>query len=68
MHDAALAFHAAHRGAADRLMAWLAPRLDAALAATNEDAPENAATGAPNEVPRRLTAEVAVDLLDVLVG
>jgi 3-deoxy-D-manno-octulosonic-acid transferase len=52
MHDAALAFHAAHRGAADRLMAWLAPRLDAALAATNEDAPENAATGAPNEVPR----------------
>ena len=28
MHDAALTFHAAHRGAADRLMAWLAPRLD----------------------------------------
>jgi 3-deoxy-D-manno-octulosonic-acid transferase len=27
MHDAALAFHAAHRGAADRLWAWLAPRL-----------------------------------------
>ena len=33
MHDAALEFHAAHRGAADRLMAWLAPRLDAAIAA-----------------------------------
>jgi 3-deoxy-D-manno-octulosonic-acid transferase len=27
MHDAALAFHAAHRGATDRLWAWLAPRL-----------------------------------------
>ena len=27
MHDAALAFHATHRGAADRLWAWLAPRL-----------------------------------------
>jgi 3-deoxy-D-manno-octulosonic-acid transferase len=27
MRDAALAFHAAHRGAADRLWAWLAPRL-----------------------------------------
>ena len=31
---AALAFHAAHHGAADRLAAWLAPRLDAAIAAT----------------------------------
>ena len=30
--EAALAFHAAHRGAADRLMAWLEPRIDAALA------------------------------------
>ena len=39
MHDAALAFHAAHRGAADRLMAWLAPRLDAAIAASNENSP-----------------------------
>ena len=29
--EAALAFHAAHRGAADRLMAWLEPRIDAAL-------------------------------------
>ena len=29
MRDAALAFHAAHRGAADRLWAWLAPRLSA---------------------------------------
>jgi 3-deoxy-D-manno-octulosonic-acid transferase len=29
MHDAALAFHAAHRGAADRLWTWLAPRLPA---------------------------------------
>ncbi len=29
MHDAALAFHSAHRGAADRLWAWLAPRLAA---------------------------------------
>ncbi len=27
MHDAALSFHAAHRGAADRLWAWLAPQL-----------------------------------------
>jgi len=27
MHDSALAFHAAHRGAADRLWAWLAPRI-----------------------------------------
>jgi len=27
MRDAALAFHAAHRGAADRLWAWLEPRL-----------------------------------------
>jgi 3-deoxy-D-manno-octulosonic-acid transferase len=40
MHDAALAFHAAHRGAADRLMTWLAPRLDAAIAAGNKDAPD----------------------------
>jgi 3-deoxy-D-manno-octulosonic-acid transferase len=39
MHDAALAFHAAHRGAADRLMAWLAPRLDAAIAVRNKEAP-----------------------------
>jgi 3-deoxy-D-manno-octulosonic-acid transferase len=29
MREAALAFHAAHRGAADRLWAWLAPRLEA---------------------------------------
>jgi 3-deoxy-D-manno-octulosonic-acid transferase len=28
MRTAALAFHAAHHGAADRLAAWLAPRLD----------------------------------------
>ncbi|MET0682489.1 MAG: lipid IV(A) 3-deoxy-D-manno-octulosonic acid transferase, partial [Casimicrobiaceae bacterium] len=34
MRTAALAFHAAHHGAADRLAAWLAPRLDAAFAAT----------------------------------
>ena len=27
MREAALAFHAAHRGAADRLWAWLAPRI-----------------------------------------
>ena len=33
MRNAALAFHATHRGAADRLWAWLAPRVDAALAA-----------------------------------
>lgn len=32
MRAAALAFHAAHRGAADRLWAWLDPRLAAALA------------------------------------
>jgi 3-deoxy-D-manno-octulosonic-acid transferase len=29
MNDAARAFHAAHRGAADRLWAWLAPKLEA---------------------------------------
>jgi 3-deoxy-D-manno-octulosonic-acid transferase len=33
MREAALAFHAAHRGAADRLWTWLEPRLAAALAA-----------------------------------
>lgn len=33
MSAAALAFHAAHRGAGDRLWQWLAPRLAAALAA-----------------------------------
>jgi 3-deoxy-D-manno-octulosonic-acid transferase len=38
MHDAALAFHAAHRGAADRLMTWLAPHLDAAIAAARKNA------------------------------
>ena len=32
MREAALAFHAAHRGSADRLWAWLAPRLAAAMA------------------------------------
>ncbi len=32
MGDAALAFHAAHRGAAERLWQWLAPQLAAALA------------------------------------
>ena len=31
MRAAALAFHAAHHGAADRLAAWLAPRIDAAI-------------------------------------
>jgi 3-deoxy-D-manno-octulosonic-acid transferase len=31
MRDAAIAFHAAHRGAADRLWSWLAPRLQASL-------------------------------------
>jgi len=29
MSNAALEFHAAHRGAADRLWQWLAPRLAA---------------------------------------
>ena len=33
MRDAALAFHAAHRGAADRLWRWLAPRLRATRSA-----------------------------------
>jgi 3-deoxy-D-manno-octulosonic-acid transferase len=33
MREAALAFYAAHRGAADRLWSWLAPRLPPALAA-----------------------------------
>jgi 3-deoxy-D-manno-octulosonic-acid transferase len=32
MHEAALAFHAAHRGAAERLWVWLAPQVAAALA------------------------------------
>jgi 3-deoxy-D-manno-octulosonic-acid transferase len=32
MANAALAFHAAHRGATQRLWTWLAPQLDAALA------------------------------------
>jgi len=32
MRDAALAFHAAHKGAGERLWRWLAPQLDAALA------------------------------------
>jgi 3-deoxy-D-manno-octulosonic-acid transferase len=31
MREAALAFHAAHRGAADRLWAWLAPQLPESL-------------------------------------
>jgi 3-deoxy-D-manno-octulosonic-acid transferase len=31
MHAAAIAFHAAHRGAAERLWAWLAPQLPQAL-------------------------------------
>jgi 3-deoxy-D-manno-octulosonic-acid transferase len=31
MQSAALAFHAAHSGAADRLWAWLAPQLEAAV-------------------------------------
>jgi 3-deoxy-D-manno-octulosonic-acid transferase len=59
MHDAALAFHAAHRGAADRLIAWLAPRLDAAIAARTEDAagnaPENAREDAPNDGQRAVS-------------
>jgi 3-deoxy-D-manno-octulosonic-acid transferase len=33
MRAAALAFHLAHHGAADRLAAWLAPRLEVAIAA-----------------------------------
>lgn len=36
MRDAALAFHTAHGGAADRLWSWLAPRIDAALAEAEE--------------------------------
>jgi 3-deoxy-D-manno-octulosonic-acid transferase len=36
MRDAALAFHGAHRGAMDRLWAWLAPSLERALAASRE--------------------------------
>ena len=31
MHNAALAFHAAHQGAADRLWTWLAPRVAEAM-------------------------------------
>ena len=33
MRDAALVFHAAHKGAADRLWVWLAPRIAEAMAA-----------------------------------
>jgi 3-deoxy-D-manno-octulosonic-acid transferase len=36
MRDAAIAFHAAHRGAADRLWDWLSPSIDAALEASRE--------------------------------
>jgi hypothetical protein len=32
MREAALEFHTAHRGAANRLWAWLAPQLAAAIA------------------------------------
>ena len=32
MRATALAFHAAHRGAVDRLWAWLSPRIAAAIA------------------------------------
>jgi len=39
MRDAALAFHAAHGGALDRLWSWLAPRIDAALAAGARSSP-----------------------------
>ncbi len=54
MRVAALAFHAAHRGAADRLMAWLAPQLDAALAAGKEtgESTRKGANGAPGEAHR----------------
>jgi 3-deoxy-D-manno-octulosonic-acid transferase len=41
MRGAALAFHAAHRGAADRLWAWLAPRIAAALAGADAPARGN---------------------------
>ena len=42
MGAAALTFHAAHRGAADRLWEWLGPRLDAAIA---KDTPAQASRG-----------------------
>jgi 3-deoxy-D-manno-octulosonic-acid transferase len=38
MRDAALSFHAAHRGATDRLLAWLEPRIDAAIGSRNSAA------------------------------
>lgn len=39
MHDAALAFHAEHRGAVDRLWSWLAPRLPEELRAAAVKSP-----------------------------
>ncbi len=38
MRDAALAFHAAHGGAADRLWRWLAPAMSAAVADASREA------------------------------
>ena len=45
MRDAASAFHAAHRGAADRLWEWLAPQLDAAVRDARAAAANRAAGG-----------------------
>ena len=52
MRDAALAFHAAHRGAGDRLMTWLRPGLDAAIAARKELPPEDADPASEARQPR----------------
>ena len=40
MREAALAFHAAHRGAGDRLWAWLAPQLPESLSTSASAAPQ----------------------------
>ena len=55
----ALAFCAAHRGAADRLWAWLAPRLDAAVAAHARIRASDVAASA---------LQLAIDLLEILLA
>jgi 3-deoxy-D-manno-octulosonic-acid transferase len=46
MREAALAFHAAHRGAGDRLWSWLAPQLAAAMGGAPRAAAREVSRGA----------------------
>jgi 3-deoxy-D-manno-octulosonic-acid transferase len=46
MREAALAFHRVHRGSADRLWAWLAPRLAEAMRDDRAPQPGNVSPGA----------------------